>query len=150
MCALIFVFVLLSPRKWVFLLNWLFVEWPQMVLRSQIQMTEACWIYVALIQELWMLFETSLWIWFNFPGILLLPVGPLLATDFTLGTRSQIYCIRIWHIIHIPECYLFVKGKQEKQIRNLFSLFSCCIQLKITVGSLLKVATGLAFIYSIW
>lgn len=82
-----------SSRKWVFLLSWLFVEWPPMVLRSQTRMTEACWISAASIQELWMSFETSLWIWFKCFRHLLFPVGPLLATDFTLGTPSQIYFI---------------------------------------------------------
>lgn len=71
MCVLIlfFPFFFPSSRKWVFLLNWLFVEWHQMALQLRIQMTEACWIYVALIQELLMLFETLLWIWSNFLGI---------------------------------------------------------------------------------
>lgn len=58
-----------SSRKWAFLLNWLYAEWHQMVLRSPILMTEACWIYVVLMLELWMLFETSFWIWFNFLGV---------------------------------------------------------------------------------
>lgn len=94
-----------SSRKWVFLLSWLFVEWPPTVLQWQTRMTEACWISAASIQELWMSFETSLWIWFKFFRHLLSPVGPLLATDFTLVTPSQIYFISIWHIVYISECY---------------------------------------------
>lgn len=54
-----------SSRKWVFLLSWLFVEWPPMVLRSRTRMTEECWISAASIREPWMSFETSLWIWFK-------------------------------------------------------------------------------------
>lgn len=67
-------------------------------------------------------------------------MGPLLATDLTLGTSSQMYFIRIWHMIYISKCYLFVKGKQEKQMMNHFSPFSCCARIKLMVGSLLKVA----------
>lgn len=144
MCALIFLLVFFpSSRKWVFLPNWLFVEWPQMVLWSQIRMTEACWIYVALIQELWMLFETSLRIWFNFLGICSSQWVHCWQQTSPWELPAKYTCIRIWHIIYISECYLFVKGKQEKQMRILFCLFSCCTLFKITVGSLLKVATGL-------
>lgn len=87
-----------SSRKWVFLLSWLFVEWPPMVLRSRTRMTEECWISAASIREPWMSFETSLWIWFKFRH-LLFPVGPLLAADFTLGTPSQIHFIS-YGILH--------------------------------------------------
>lgn len=146
MCVLIlFFFFYFCPfsRKRVFLLNWLSVEWPQMVLRSQIQMTEACWIYVVLMQELWMLFETSLWIWFNFLGVCSSQwvhcwqqTSPWeFPAKYTLLEYGTLY-------MYQNVTFLWRENKKSRwEISFLF--FSCCTQFKITVWSLLTVATGL-------